>query len=118
MPLPPLKFFLDGLAHEVSAIFFFVLVFPQHCRDAPERPGRELRTHHVVPSPLAYSRQGMTTVNEDNAAAIRRLKLNDIRDVVKEILVSSILLDKRLKLLEAEMLDLVRQADKHPGDVS
>jgi hypothetical protein len=54
----------------------------------------------------------------DDDDAIRRLKLNDIRDVVKEIAVASILLDKRLELLKAEMLDLMRQADKHPGDVS
>jgi hypothetical protein len=57
-------------------------------------------------------------VDDDEGAAIRRLKLNDIRDVIREIAVASILLDKRLELLEAEMLALVRQADKHPGDMS
>jgi hypothetical protein len=47
-------------------------------------------------------------VDENDAATIRRL--NDIRDVVKEIAVASILLDERLELLEAEMVDLMRQA--------
>jgi hypothetical protein len=57
-------------------------------------------------------------VDDDEGAAIRRLKLNDIRDVVKEIAVASILLDERLELLEVEMADLMRQAVSHPGDVS
>jgi len=48
----------------------------------------------------------MTDDNE--GAAIRRLKLNDIRDVIKEITVASILLDKRVELLEDEMLHLMR----------
>jgi uncharacterized protein HemY len=54
-------------------------------------------------------------VDDDEGAAIRRLNLNDIRDVIKAIAVASILLDERLELLEAEMLDLMRQAANKPG---
>ena len=47
-------------------------------------------------------------MTDDGETTIGRL--NDIRDVIEAIAVASILLDKRLELLEAEMLDLMRQA--------
>jgi len=56
-------------------------------------------------------------MTDDGESAVRRL--NDIRDVVRAIAVATRLLDEHLELLEADVLDLMRQAaNKHPGDVS
>jgi hypothetical protein len=65
---------------------------------------------------LAYS-PTEATMTDDGESAVRRL--NDIRDVVRAIAVATRLLDEHLELLEADVLDLMRQAaNKHPGDVS
>jgi hypothetical protein len=45
---------------------------------------------------------------DDGESAVRRL--NDIRDVVRAIAVAARLLDEHLELLEADVLDLMRQA--------
>jgi hypothetical protein len=57
-------------------------------------------------------------MTDDGENTIRRL--HDIRDVIRAIAAASRLLDEQFERIEADVLDLMRQAaaDKHPGDVS